>query len=114
MNFFTGKTVIVTGASSGIGKACVLEFAKRGANIVLAARNAAALENVAAQISSVSKSIAVATDVSHDEDSRNLVEAAIKNFGKIDVFINNARISITALFEESDIKGLKHVMEINF
>src|SRR5258706_1205352 len=114
MNFFTGKTVIVTGASSGIGKACVLEFAKRGANIVLAARNAAALENVAAQISPVSKSIAVATDVSREEDCRNLVEAAIKNFGRIDVVINNAGISMRALFEEADIKVLKQVMEINF
>jgi len=114
MNFFSGKTVIVTGASSGIGKACALEFAKRGANIVLAARDPKALENVAAQISSISKAIPVVTDVSREDDCRNMVETAMKHFGKINVVVNNAGISMRALFEEADIKVLKQVMEINF
>src|SRR5215216_4857903 len=110
MNSFQNKTVIVTGASSGIGKACAIEFAKRGANVVLAGRNQDALEKVRAQISSVSKVISVVTDVSREEDCKNLIETAIKNFGKINVLINNAGISMRALFEVVDIKVLKQVM----
>ena len=113
-NFFNGKTVVVTGASSGIGKACALELARRGANIVLAARNAEELEKVAAQVSSRSKAVSVVTDVAREEDCRNLIENAAKHFGKINVLINNAGISMRALFDEVDINVLKQVMEINF
>src|SRR5436190_3712687 len=112
MDDFSGKTVIVTGASSGIGKACALEFAKRGANVVLAGRNADALEKVTSQISS--KTISVVADVSREEDCRNLIDATIKNFGSIHVLVNNAGISMRALFEEVDMSVLKQVMEINF
>lgn len=114
MNDFSGKVVIITGASSGIGKACALEFAQRGANVVLAARSADALQKVASQLVPGSKSVSVVTDVSREGDCKNLVETAVKNFGKIDVLINNAGISMRALFEEADMNVLKQVMEINF
>jgi dehydrogenase/reductase SDR family protein 7B len=114
MNDFSGKTVIITGASSGIGKACAMEFAKRGANVVLAARNADSLEKVAAQLADVSKVISVVCDVSREEDCKNLIDTAVNNFGKINVLINNAGISMRALFEEVDMNVLKQVMEINF
>ena len=114
MGSFSGKTVIITGASSGIGKACALEFAKHGANIVMAARNQDTLQSVVAQVSSLSKAIAVVADVSKEEDCRNLIETAVKNFSTVDVLINNAGISMRALFAEADINVLKQVMEINF
>lgn len=113
MNDFSGKTIIITGASSGIGKACALEFGKRGANLVLAARNSELLKSVAAQMTS-GKVVTVIADVSREEDCKNIIESAIKNFGAVNILINNAGISMRALFSEADIKVLKQVMEINF
>ena len=115
MKSFSNKVVIVTGASSGIGKACAIAFAKAGADVVLASRNESELKNVEREISSLGvKTLCVATDVSKENDCKNLIETTIKNFGRVDVLINSAGISMRALFEDVQLDVLRRVMEINF
>lgn len=109
------KLVIITGASSGIGKACAEKFAQEGANLVLAARSADKLKDVAENIARHGVLVLpVVTDVSKEEDCKNLVEKALINFGKIDVLVNNAGISMRASFTELDISVLKKVINVNF
>jgi len=109
------KLVIVTGASSGIGRACAIEFANKGANLVLAARSAEKLELISKEISLLGVQVlAVPTDVSKQEDCKVLVDKALKRFGKIDILVNNAGISMRAAFADLDIEVLKKVMDVNF
>ena len=109
------KLVIVTGASSGIGKAFAEKFAQQGANLVLAARSGDKLREVAEKVSSYGVEVlSVVTDVSKEEDCKNLVEEALIKFGRIDVLVNNAGISMRAVFADLDISVLKKVMDVNF
>lgn len=112
---FKGKVFIVTGASSGIGKAVAIEAAKQGADVVIAARNIEKLNDISKVISGFDvKSIAVKTDVSKVEQAKNLIEKTIKEFGKIDVLVNNAGVSMRAMFHKLDIDVFEKVMNINF
>lgn len=109
------KLVIVTGASSGIGKACAAKFAQMGANLVLAARSEEKLKEVASDISTYGVEVlTVVTDVSKQQDCKNLVESALTKFGRIDVLVNNAGISMRASFADLDVDVLKKVMDVNF
>ena len=109
------KLVIVTGASSGIGKACAIEFAQKGANVVLVARSQSKLEELAVQISCYGVQVlSVVADVSREEDCKKMVEKALLKFGKIDVLVNNAGISMRASFSDIDVSVLKKVMDVNF
>ena len=109
------KLVIVTGASSGIGKACAEKFAQEGANLVLAARSADKLREVAENITRYGvKVLPVVTDVSVEEECKHLIKSAINKFGRIDVLVNNAGISMRASFSNLDISVLKKVMDVNF
>lgn len=109
------RVVIITGASSGIGKACAKSFGKAGASIVLAARNADKLESVSKDLSSMEiDNISVQTDVSIEQDCRNLIEKTIEKYGRIDIMLNNAGISMRALFQDVDLSVIKQVMDINF
>ncbi|MEO5910639.1 MAG: SDR family oxidoreductase, partial [Pelobium sp.] len=111
-----GKVVVITGASSGIGESCAYEFAKRGAHVVLAARQYVKLCEITQKIHDEYhvKTLAVQTDVSVEDDCRHLMQQAITTFGQIDVLINNAGISMRALFKDLDLEVLKKVMDINF
>ena len=113
---FKNKVVIITGASSGIGKACAEEFAQRGANLVLAARQYVTLCDITADLEKRfgNKALAVQADVSSEEDCRVLVSQAIATFGKIDILVNNAGLSMRALFNEADLSVLKNLMDVNF
>ena len=113
---FKGKVVVITGASSGIGKACAIEFAKRGANIVLAARQYVKLCEISQEIHDQFqvKTLAVQVDVSKEEDCNELISQTIITMGRIDILVNNAGISMRALFKDLDIEVLKQVMDINF
>lgn len=109
------KVVIITGASSGIGLACAREFASHGYSVVMAARNIGKLAEVEAELKQANPNIlSVQTDVSKEEDCRNLVEKAIKSFGTVDILINNAGISMRALFSELDLSVIKQLMDVNF
>jgi NAD(P)-dependent dehydrogenase (short-subunit alcohol dehydrogenase family) len=97
-----GKVVIITGASRGMGRQAALDFAKRGANIVLAARTfdpdpglPGSLGETIAQIEAIgAQAIAVRTDLAKREDLVNLVDAAVDRFGGVDVLINNAAVTV--------------------
>jgi short-subunit dehydrogenase len=109
------KVVIVTGASSGIGKALAEDFIKQGAKVVLAARRKEKLEAFADSLTDLKENILpVVTDVSKEEDCRNVVKETIDKFGRIDVLVNNAGISMRALFADTEISVIKQLMDINF
>lgn len=115
MGHFEGKTVVVTGASSGIGRALAVEFAVQGAAVVLGARHAGELQEVAAQIRAAGGRAAyVATDVTREADCRQLIELAVMEFGGVDVLICNAGISMRALFDDVDLAVLHKLMDVNF
>ncbi len=89
------RVVVVTGASSGIARATVLEFAKNDAAIVLASRNEAALKSIAAECRQAgAKPLAVAVDVTDAAAVDQLARTAVKRFGRIDVWINNAAVGV--------------------
>ena len=113
---FRDKVVIITGASSGIGKACAIELASRGANLVLAARQYVTLCELTAQLEKEYqiKAVAVQADVSREEDCQFLIKQAILTFSRIDVLINNAGLSMRALFNDLEISVLKNLMDVNF
>lgn len=113
---FKNKTVIITGASSGIGKSCAEEFAKRGANLVLAARQYVTLCEITAALEKKYgiKALAVQADVSKEQDCESLIRQAVSTFGKIDILVNNAGLSMRALFNELDLSVLKNLMDVNF
>jgi short-subunit dehydrogenase len=110
------KIVIITGASSGIGRSLATEFAKRGANLVLAARQFVTLCEITEGLEKQYgiKAIAVQCDVANEEDCDHLIKQTLITFGKIDVLVNNAGISMRALFTDADLKVLKTVMDVNF
>lgn len=114
-NSMIGKVAIVTGASSGIGMACAFEFAEKGAKVVLAARREIELKTIEEKIKSMGgEAIAVRTDVRNIEDCKNLVNKTIEKYGKIDVLINNAGISMRASFEDLELAVIKELMDTNF
>ncbi len=85
------KIAIITGASSGIGRATALRFAKEGAALVVNARGEEALSRLADEIAAMgARVIAVAGDVSDEETHRRMVDAAFENFGRLDIAVNNA------------------------
>lgn len=142
MKNFQNKTVVITGASSGIGEALAYEFASLGANVVIAARNAEKLDGVAARITELAaeqttpalrdthpgdvnttthlqegvlpKVLAVPTDVSRESDCRELIGEAVLAFGGIDILICNAGISMRAILDDVDPKVLQRLMDVNF
>lgn len=121
VNYFKDKVIIVTGASSGIGLASVKKFASLGAKVVLAARSLDKLEKIVSDINQKfaapnSQLIAhcIKTDVTKEEDCKNLIEQAVARFGKIDVLVNNAGISMRAVFKDMDLKVMKSLMDTNF
>lgn len=109
------KVVVVTGASSGIGRSLAIEFARNGYNVVAAARKVDQLETVKKDIEKAGgKALIVATDVSKQSDCERLMAETMATFGRIDVLINNAGISMRAVFEKTDLNVIRQLMDINF
>lgn len=107
------KVVVITGASSGIGRALAIEYARHGAKLVLGARRIDRLTELEKELHKT-KIISIKTDVSIENDCKQLIDATIKKFGRIDVLINNAGISMRALFADLDLSVMQRLMEVNF
>ena len=114
MNDFQGKTVVITGASSGIGKAIALTLAQEGMNLVLAARREAVLQEVASECEAMGGvAIAVKTDVTNKNEVQNLKETAISFFGTIDIWINNAGTMAIGELNETPLEAHEQVIKTN-
>ncbi|MBN1988634.1 MAG: SDR family oxidoreductase [Bacteroidales bacterium] len=112
---FQEKVVVITGASSGIGLACVQVLANKGAKVVMGARSFDKLKEIERSLTASGHSvIAVKTDVTQESDCVNLINSALNAFGRVDVLINNAGISMRALFVDTNIKVIRQLMEVNF
>ncbi|MFN3404834.1 MAG: SDR family oxidoreductase [Cytophagaceae bacterium] len=109
------KVIIITGGSSGIGFALAEKFGKEGSKVVITGRDNIKLFQAADKLRIKGiKVVSVVADSSLEEDNARVIYTAIKEFGKVDVLINNAGITMRALFEESEVDVLKKVMDINF
>ena len=114
-NALKDKTVVITGASSGIGEAMAKVYASMGAKVVLGARHADKLEALCRSIEQQGGRAAwCATDVTRPEDCKRLIDTAVENFGGIDVMVCNAGISMRALFDDVDLDVLHRLMDVNF
>jgi short-subunit dehydrogenase len=113
MSYFKDKVVIVTGGSEGIGKALVEELIAQGAKVATCARNYDKIYQLQLEFSNVLFH-AQTCDVSNELDCKKFIDSAVKIFGGIDILINNAGISMRALFKEVDLDVMRKVMDINF
>ncbi len=111
---FKDKVIIVTGASSGIGLATAKLFASYDAKVVMAARSIDKLEQLRNEMTEPANVLCIKTDVTVEEDCKNLIEETIKTFGRIDILINNAGISMRAMFIDLDLDVIKRLMDTNF
>jgi len=110
--------VLITGASSGIGKATAFALAGRGAKLVLASRSFNRLEEVASQIKNaypdLTKPLVVSCDVTNRRDVKRLIRSTMDFFGGIDILINNAGIGVYGESDRTTIEDFRSVMEVNF
>jgi short-subunit dehydrogenase len=116
MATYTGKSIVVTGASSGIGRALCLALAPQRPRLVLAARDAARLEEVAAACRAAgAETLVVPTDVTSEDECRRLVARTVERFGGLDVLVNNAGIGMLARFDEvTDLSIYDRLMKVNY
>lgn len=110
----TGKWVWITGASSGIGKALAIAYAKTGCNLLLSARNEAKLDEVKALCTSAGQVQILPLDLSDISSSISLAKPVLKDIGPIHTLINNAGISQRALVKDTDLSVVRSIMEINY
>jgi dehydrogenase/reductase SDR family member 7B len=112
---YTNKVVVITGATSGIGEACAAVFGAAGAQLVITGRNAQKLEATAAKLQAMNLTVLpLLADAGSEADNKRMAEEAIARFGRIDILINNAGISMRALFQDLDLEVFRKVMDTNF
>ena len=113
MSYFTNKVVVVTGGSEGIGKALVEELLKLGAKVSTCGRNFDKLYQL--QTNCAGKPLFIKkTDVSSEIECINFINDTLKIYSQIDILINNAGISMRAMFAETDLETLHRLMDVNF
>lgn len=109
-----GKTIVITGASSGMGEAAARHLAAQGAQVVLGARRAGRLDALVAEIAAIGgKATAVTTDVTSRADVQRLVDTAVKTYGRINVLINNAGIMPLSPLERLKIDEWDQMIDLN-
>ncbi len=109
-----GQRMLITGASSGIGRSLAIKAGQAGASLVLAARSADKLDEVAAQLRAASEVVVVPTDITIEADRLRLLDKANERFGGLDVLVNNAGVGSFGHFADSSEAILRQVMEVNF
>ncbi len=109
----SGLRTIVTGASSGIGRALVIELVRRGAKVVAMGRRADRLQSLAAEVAAPDRCRFIAGDVTRREDRAAALDLARREFGGLDCLVNNAGIGALGRFESADEARLRQVMEVN-
>lgn len=109
------KVILITGGTSGIGKACAFLFGRAGAKVAVSGRNQQNLDETARELAAAGiEALAVKADVSVEADCERMVQETVNRFGRLDVLINNAGISMRALFMDLDLDVIRKVMDINF
>lgn len=109
-----GKTYVITGASSGFGRGVAVELGRRGGNVVLAARRAGVLREVAREVRAAGgAALVVPTDVSRPEQVERLARAAVARFGRVDVWINDAAVGINGRFWEIPVADAARAVDVN-
>ncbi len=112
---FKDKVVIITGATSGIGEACAEVFGRQGAKIVITGRNPQKLEQTTLKLRSKSiEVLSILADAGSESDNQRMAEETLSHYGRIDILINNAGISMRALFQDLDLEVFRKVMDTNF
>jgi 3-oxoacyl-[acyl-carrier protein] reductase len=109
-----GKTAIVTGGGTGIGKSIAIEYARAGADVALCSRKMEHLEPVMKEIEKLGRrTFAEVVDVRQEEQVKGIVDRAVKEWGKLDIMVNNAGASFRAKFEDISVNGWNTVVQIN-
>lgn len=111
----SGTIVVITGASSGIGRETAREFAATGATVVIAGRRKDRLQELVGEIETKGgQALAVPTDVSDQSQVEELINTAIRHFGRVDVLVNNAGVAIASRFEQMALEDFRRLMDVNF
>ncbi|MBK7691351.1 MAG: SDR family oxidoreductase [Bacteroidetes bacterium] len=111
--FYQHKIIAITGATSGIGRALALQLLQKGAKVAICGRDENKLNEMRAEANNADL-LCIQADISQEADCKQFIEQTVQQLGGIDVLINNAGISMRALFEEVDLKVLKQSMDINY
>ncbi len=114
MTDFTDKIVIITGASTGIGRATAIAFARAGARVALAARSADALHQLADELGGPERAIAIPTDVSDSVRCGRLIDRTVAHFGGLDILVNNAGMVVSGMFEHLQPEDMERQYAVNF
>jgi len=113
-NNISGKVVIITGASSGLGEATARHLAEKGARVVLAARRKDKLDALVAElVNAGGQAVAYQTDVTSQDDVKALIQGAIDTFGRLDVLVNNAGLMAIAPLSEGRVDEWDRMIDIN-